>query len=727
MTQLSALPVLSVQIAFSPTNLYSLTQTWTDVTPYVRDFQTKSGRQHFLDRIEAATLNITLNNRSGFFSSGSTILNTRMPIQVTATYSGVTYPVYYGIIDTVTERLGDILNIDLDVQASDLTKYLSLRYMNSPAFWKNYTNSASAIHWYDCNVTQQANIVSASGNGTTVTYNYAPGNTVIFTVGQQVTVTGLIAISGSALNGVNVTVTATGSGYFQIASSAVGTSSGQASAYVTQSKDLIGSANGTITGVASFTNNGAIIYEVNTAIDLANGSTSAGSAYLSYPAISGVGGIDFWVLGAGIGNISNTLLQNFTYTFSGVTWNLLLSMTDTGQIQLKASHSSINTSVVSAKPINDGYWHHVGIMMDATNGLSLYCDGAFYSIGGVGSLTTGSNPLTIGDLFFGYVDEIVVSNYSNISTLATEFQNRYKAGSLLQLGYPTTANYVWSGDRIAEILCLAGYGSIGGGNYSTQSQVVLNANTFYINDSATPWAYGATNGYCYVEPYYWDSPITGSTALDLILQVTDTDIGIFYQEPNGTFSFYDQSYYGNWSWSGTSGTWTPTYSAPDAAHTWTDDNTGVPYYGPTLQVVRDDADLWTTVKVTPQAGTDQIYENTANEPRWGYTTLTKSGTVHTSLNAALSTANYLGYLFQSPIPRVANVELRAETANGTYIPAMLNAEIGDPVNFQRNPSGASSGGDINTNYVIESISHDFQAEPGQWHSSFVLDPYPVRS
>ena len=133
------------------------------------------------------------------------------------------------------------------------------------------------------------------------------------------------------------------------------------------------------------------------------------------------------------------------------------------------------------------------------------------------------------------------------------------------------------------------------------------------------------------------------------------------------------------------------------------------------------------MKVTPQAGTDQIYENTANEPRWGYTTLTKSGTVHTSLNAALSTANYLGYLFQSPIPRVANVELRAETANGTYIPAMLNAEIGDPVNFQRNPSGASSGGDINTNYVIESISHDFQAEPGQWHSSFVLDPYPVRS
>ena len=43
MTQLSALPTLSVQIAFTPTNIQSTTQTWTDVTPYVRDLQTKTG------------------------------------------------------------------------------------------------------------------------------------------------------------------------------------------------------------------------------------------------------------------------------------------------------------------------------------------------------------------------------------------------------------------------------------------------------------------------------------------------------------------------------------------------------------------------------------------------------------------------------------------------------------------------------------------------------------
>jgi hypothetical protein len=191
-------------------------------------------------------------------------------------------------------------------------------------------------------------------------------------------------------------------------------------------------------------------------------------------------------------------------------------------------------------------------------------------------------------------------------------------------------------------------------------------------------------------------------------------------------------YYGTWNWTSSTskGTWTlsNTYApAPNAAHTWADTGVSgtVPYHGQSLQVLRDDADLWTTVKVTPQAGTTQIFENLTAEPRWGYTTLGKGSTLHTTLDDALSTATYLGFLFQAPKPRIGYVELRAETANGAYIPSLIGSELGDIVNFQRNPSGASAGGSINSNFVIESISHDFQADPGQWHTSFVLDPYPV--
>ena len=63
MTALASLPTLSVQIAFNPTNLQTLTQTWTDVTQWVRDFSTNSGRQHFLDRIESSTILDSMRSR----------------------------------------------------------------------------------------------------------------------------------------------------------------------------------------------------------------------------------------------------------------------------------------------------------------------------------------------------------------------------------------------------------------------------------------------------------------------------------------------------------------------------------------------------------------------------------------------------------------------------------------------------------------------------------------
>ena len=742
--QLSSLPTLSVQVAFSPTNLYDKPslQTWTDVTQYVRDFNTRSGRQHFLDRIESASLDLTFNNRSGYFSSGSTILDTRMPIRITATWSGVTYPVYYGIIESVTETVEDFLNLDLTVHATDLTKYISLRYINYQQFWATYARSLSAIHWYDCNTTNQANVVSATATTTVVTYTYAPGTAVIFSVGDEVTITGLTMQTGAPYNQTNVAVTGVGTGYFTTDNQVfkrtgtsggplgpAGNSLGQATATFTKMKDLISSSDAKLIGYGTFTNNGAIIYEVNTGIDLANGSTENTNCYIENPTItSGLGGVEFWINGAGLA--LSTIIVTLQGDGTNDSFFHELSVDLNGYIHLSSGTGAPSTRhSVNGGIVNDGYWHHVGIICDESYEVKLYCDGVFYTV----PISAGQGPLkthgSIGEGVPTYIDEIIFSDAGSILTLAEEVQQRWKAGSLLQLGFPTTADNVYSGDRVAEILCIAGFGYVTGGDSTTQSEISLSCD-YYINDSATAWVPGlSTNGYTYAEPYYYDSPITGSTALDLINQVCDTDIGSFYQEPDGTFSFYNQLYYGNWAWDSTTqqGTWTlNTFGGTtNANHTWTDDNSGVPYFGFTLQVVRDDADVWTTVKITPQSGTDQIFENSLAEPRWGFTTLTKSGTLHTSLNNALSTATYLGYLYKAPEPRVGLVELRAETANGIYIPAMLGAEMGDPVNFKRNPSGASTAGSINSNFVIESIQHSFMADPGQWHTSFVLDPYPL--
>lgn len=95
-------PTLQVQIAFA-TNPTSA-PTWTDVTNDVRSFSIKRGRQHELDRIEAGSLTLVLDNRDRRFDptyvSGpyyGNVLPLRK-VQISATFGGVTYDLFTGFI-----------------------------------------------------------------------------------------------------------------------------------------------------------------------------------------------------------------------------------------------------------------------------------------------------------------------------------------------------------------------------------------------------------------------------------------------------------------------------------------------------------------------------------------------------------------------------------------------------------------------------------------------------
>jgi len=732
MTTIASLPVIDVWIGFNPTNFIASTgqalpasgasnSYWTYVGKYVRDFSTRTGKQHYLDRVEAATLKMTLNNRDGFFNNTNQI-SPRMPVAIQATWSGTTYPIYFGIIDTIREKVGDQLNSDLDIEATDLTKYLSLKYLYRPSFWATYANSAATKSWYRCSNYSSTVVTSAVGSGSTVTY-YCTSNA--FNVGDNVTVSGLGG--NQALNVSNATVTAISAFSFTVSVTAPYTSTGAGVAYNTTVYDLTSSAaNGTFVGQVSYPQNGVLIYDTNGCADL-SGASNQGAGYISLPAQSGIGGLDFWILG------QQTNGQLVTQLVSSTT--VQIKVGTSGKLEAwTGSTPAFNVS--SNIAVNDGYWHHVGLVTISTT-TYLYCDGTFTAITGLtgsslsapSNLLIGANPSNSAPTFNGQVDEIVISNV--VSIPQAQIQQRYTAGTMLQKGYPVTSNKVLSGDRIAEVLTLAGWGTINndGGLSSTCTLSVSNYKIANLYQTAVSYVYGASsNGYASVEPYYWDSPVTGSTALDLIQQVTDTDLGSFYQMPDGTFRFDTQNYFGTWSWNSTTetGTWTPTSSA--AGYTWSDTASGALHYdGPSAEVIFDDADTWTTVRITPQSGTDQIYENVTAEARWGFSTLSKSSTVSTSLDDALSTANFLGYLYRQPLWRVNNVTLLSETSNGANLPSMLDAGLGDIISFERTMPNASGANAISARMVIESITHDFVADPGTWHSSFVLDPYPVHN
>ena len=200
----------------------------------------------------------------------------------------------------------------------------------------------------------------------------------------------------------------------------------------------------------------------------------------------------------------------------------------------------------------------------------------------------------------------------------------------------------------------------------------------------------------------------------MIQTINDTEIGIFYQDGSGNFNFDTRQYLyrsaGN--------------TAPTGGFKFVDDATSGAsnYDAGTLQVTRDDADVWMTVIVTPQNGLPQTYQNVAGTDSYGFSTLTKS-TTDVSVEDALQEANYLGGIYQSPLPRVGMVQLRSETNNGGNLPTMLSSELQKRVTFHRQGPGAVA---LSTDMVIEQVNHNFTADPGSWHTDYVLDPYSIR-
>ena len=622
MTHIASLPSLVVEIAFTPTDLLSLTQSWTDVTVYVRDLGTHGGRQHYLDRIEASTLNLTLDNRTGFFFNGGVngtgaVIGSRLPIRVKAEWNSVLYTVFWGVIDTVDTSLADALNSDLYVSASDLLKYLSLRYLWNESLYDSLI--ASSDRWYN-----QA--------------------------------------SGGALPEQN------GSG-----------------------------ANGSIKGLYAQTE-GVLLYSRSQATDLTNGSTTNTNVTallpVDYMGAEEFTSIEFWVIGQAVGN--STLLPLNTFNTGTTAYHQAdLAVNGSGQPYINYYNGATYTA---PQVINDGYWHHVAVRMNGAQ-VTLIVDGQVTTgptAAGYAFLVGNSDDFFhVGNGVPCYIDQMVVST----SDTATDIKNRYLAGSLLRLD--TNA-----ADRIAQALVIAGRGSIASGAISVPNYLV-NGSAYSVGS--------ASNGTVLCQGTL--SPVTTSSALDAIFEAVDTEIGVFYQADDGVLNFHTRQYL-----------YRPAGNAtPTGAYVWTDDTTSTYHYeASSFQLTRDDVDTWTTVIVSPTNGSPQIYTApTADQTRWGQSTLTKS-TTGSTLEGSYQTAVYLGKVFASPLPRVNTLKLMSETDNGSNLDAMLGVNLQDRIKVKRTPINASSAGITNTDMSVESLNHEFVADPGFWHTTVTLDPYPIR-
>lgn len=656
----------------------SASVAWTGYNDWIEQIDIRSGRQHYLDRIESTTMELTIDNRTGAFSSLSSTVVPRLPIFVTATYYNYTYAIFNGIVESIDTRLQDQLNANLAIRATDNLKFLALKYVNNTAFYATYvpqanssTNSTGAINWYRMNS------------------NSSYGGTLLDSLPYNAT-------------------TANGSG-----------------------------ANGNIVGNVLLNQPGILLYEDTTCADLTGGTgTTTGSAptgSLYFPIGRGstsLDAIDFWIIGQG--TTGQTITTDLTPLMGFTAYTSQLWVSNQGQVTLNLTTGGTTTKTYHPTPINDGLWHHVAISNDGYN-ILIYVDGISIVALGGGS---GSGTLTGGPFYIGsqsgtltaYIDEVVVSNVgveSNARALIDgQIKSRYLAGALLRRAQN-------SANRVAEILVAAGFGSISISNASYPASVAVNPTNLYIDSSwfgVSPNAFSpgaSNNGTVWVQGM--TSPVVNSTAQDLVLGICDTECGNFHQSPAGMFMLRTRDY-----------PYTVANATTPQAILSDDPISGrTNYDASSFDFSRDDVDTWTTVIVTPQNGTNQVY-NTGLGYLYGDSTLTKSGTQNNDTISAAQTANYLGYIFQSPLPRVTDVDIHSENykSGGTTaaIYQSLNRGIEDRVTLYYSPTGVASpvwapAGNPTTNhsdFLIEAIHHSFVADPGRWTTTFVLDPYPLR-
>jgi hypothetical protein len=655
----------------------STSVAWSPFSDWIEDISIRSGRQHYLDRIESSTLEVTLDNRTGAFSSlGSTVVP-RLPIFFTATYNNYTYAIFNGIVESIDTHLVDQLNANLSIRATDNLKFLALKYVNNTAFYATYVPQAGftgtsptttgAINWYRMNS------------------NSSFGGTLIDSLPKS---------STAPYSGLN----------------------------------------GYVIGSALLNQPGVLLYENTTCADLTGGtgtgpgSTPQGSLYLGG---SGYTAIDFWIIGEG--TTGQTIVNDIPVLNGyGTSTTNSLVVNDLGQPSWTVNFSGHGPYTVKHNtPVNDGQWHHIAISCDIST-FSLYVDGvvATVSNGGIGAGNFTGN-FTIGTkmpALSAYIDEVVGSTLgtesNNSAILDGQIKSRYLAGAMLRRAQN-------SGERVAEILVASGFGNISISNASYPASVAVNPTNLYIDSpwfgvAANAFTPGASsNGTVWVQGM--TSSVTKSTAQDLILGISDTECGNFHQSPAGMFMLRTRDY-----------PYTVTNAKTPQAIFSDDPTSGRTNYDPmSFDFSRDDVDTWTTVIVQPQNGVEQVY-NTGLGYLYGDSTLTKSNTQNNDLVSAQATANYLGYIFQSPLPRVTDVDIHSENYKGggtaAAIYQSLNRGIEDRVTLYYSPTGVTSpvwapAGNPTTNhsdFLIESIHHTFTADPGRWTTTYVLDPYPLR-
>lgn len=136
-----AFPTITVRVAFG-SDSFAASPSWTDISSFVMNFNTRRGRKNDLERVDAGTAHLEIRNTGGEFWPGNTLspyypnVKPGKRINIRATYNAVTYDVFTGFVESwlyesrVSEGGSGNRGSVVVITAVDLFKNLSYRLLN---------------------------------------------------------------------------------------------------------------------------------------------------------------------------------------------------------------------------------------------------------------------------------------------------------------------------------------------------------------------------------------------------------------------------------------------------------------------------------------------------------------------------------------------------------------------------------------------------------------------
>ncbi len=358
---------------------------------------------------------------------------------------------------------------------------------------------------------------------------------------------------------------------------------------------------------------------------------------------------------------------------------------------------TVDATSTNMANVLDGGWHHVVLPYSASV-ISIYIDGSFDSSWNTNGSWIGPSSITIGcdagpaNGWVGAMQDVAL--YSSVLT-AAQIQNHYSIGTWFRSQEVGAASGSVSAGRLNKVLAVAGL------NPSQMLNVPYPFKTTL---------YAETNN------------VTTTSGLNYLQTLSETEPGLVFAGPNGMVNCYSRQYQ---------------YLSPNATTsqaTFADNpNTPLHFDGPSLQIVQDDLDTWTSIQVASgrqgavlqEWGPVQSATMAAAASVYGARTLQGLTSLQFEYDSdALAVSTQYGSWYSMPVRRVTSMTIESYGSGGATIPQLLGRGLYDRLTISY--TGQSPGTTFSADSLIESIAHNVNIANGPiWSTTFQTSPYEI--